>query len=113
MDTEKQNTIKEIRKVLNEINPKIPRYKIGSPEREKLEQSAAELEAVVWKLANEDLKQAVGELKDCKTKIKDIADELKNADEELKKIGDKVEKVSEVFSVLVNIASTTSSSGII
>ncbi|WP_445914505.1 hypothetical protein [Yeosuana sp.] len=113
MNTEKLNTIKEIRKVLNEVNPKIPTYAIGSDEREKLEQSAVELESLIWKLVNEDIKQTINELNVSKARLQDIATELKNVNAELKEIGDKVEKASQILGALVNIVLTASSAGLI
>ncbi|MBE9511366.1 MAG: hypothetical protein IMY71_10840 [Bacteroidetes bacterium] len=113
MNTEKLNSIKEIRKVLNEVNTEIPAQQIGSTERDKLEQSAVELESLIWKIVNEDIKQITNDLNVSKALLQDIANELKSANTKLVEIGNKIEKASQIIGALVDIVVRAASAGLI
>lgn len=113
MNTEKLNSVREIRKILNEVNRIIPGQDPGTPERELFEQTAVVLEDLIWKLVNEDLKKITKDLKQAQSALKKLSDEIKEADSAFNKTGDRIERAAKIAGALTDMVAIAGSVGIL
>lgn len=113
MDTLKINSVKKVRVLIDEINSLSSNYVQGSDEKRKLGKSIVELEDLMWKLINNDIKNIINQLKNSKDRLSSISNELKQEDENLIEMSKKINKVADIVTALVTVVSTATSVGII
>lgn len=105
MQHDKTITIKETRSTLNQVNLKIPTFHIGHESREILEQSALELESLIWKLVHEDLNLITEALNCHQQRLQELNEKLKAGTASLEKISKMIENISQLIGSLTGLAS--------
>jgi chromosome segregation ATPase len=104
MHLDKAISIREARNALNQVNLKIPTFPIGLESREILEQTAIELESLIWKLVHEDLLQITEDLKFHQQRLQELNEKLKERTASLEKISKMIENVSHLIGSLTGLA---------
>jgi predicted phage tail protein len=113
MNTEKLNTLKQVRETYNIITVIIPDLPANSLEREKLEEAGNELESLVWNIIHEDIASVTDQLQNSAAKLQNISDNLKSVNDNLNDISEKIEKTSKVVKAIADMASIAGSAGLI
>ena len=113
LNSEKTETIRQVREVLNSITVKIPDFPLHSIERNKLLESSTELETVLLKIIEQDILLICIELSVSGARLKDVAAELSSINEKLSSISQEIKKVAQTIARLVEIAGAASTLGII
>lgn len=104
MKTEITDLISEARSALNEVNMAIPFYRVGSAPRQALEETAVQLESLIWKLVHQDLKEITGELEQQQSKLKEVTEKLEAEGASLTKITERLETVANWIGTLAGLA---------
>lgn len=103
MGAEKSNALREAREALNLVNLNIPAFPIGSSIRGILEQTASELESLVWKLVHQDLKEISDELNKHQSHLQKLTTNMETAVSSLEKVKHAVENVSNIIGSLASL----------
>ena len=104
MHADKTISITEARNTLNQVNLQIPTFPIGHESRELLEQTALELEGLIWKLVHKDLKQISEDLISHQQRLQELNKKLNASTASLEKITTMLEKVSHLISSLTGFS---------
>ncbi|NOQ75093.1 MAG: hypothetical protein GQ574_23975 [Crocinitomix sp.] len=112
MNTEKLNAIKEIKAAISEIELDLSNYERFSDERTILEKALGDLEVLVWKMVNQDLKGMTTELSQYNKKLKQLSVDIKETDKSLKKIGERIAQIAKITAALVKMVETAIKAGL-
>ena len=104
MHADKTLSIIEARNTLNQVNLKIPAFPVGHISREILEQTAFELESLIWQLVHKDLDQITLDLNIHQQRLQELNEKLKARTTSLEQITKMIHNVSQLIGSLTGLA---------
>ena len=103
MQSEQQQSISQVRLLLQNLSVTIPTLPIGSDLRNSLEEKSMDLEELLFKLEQEDVKQIIKDLNKTKTQLEEVVKKMSQSNKELKKLSEDIEGVAKVLGTLIEV----------